>query len=54
MTGDKSKFFSFKEKGRGSNVTFGNNAPTRIKDKGVVNLDKKKCTKCFVCGGYQT
>ena len=41
MTGDKSKFLSLKEKDRGNNVTFGNNDPTRIMGKGIVNLDEK-------------
>jgi len=45
MTGDKRKFMSLKEKHRGGNVTFGNNAPTRIKGKGMINLDKKTKTQ---------
>jgi len=41
MTADKRKFLSLKEEDRGNNVTFGNNAPKRIKGKGIVSLDQK-------------
>jgi hypothetical protein len=41
MTGDKSKFESLNEE-KGGSVTFGNNAPTRIRGKGIVVLDKGK------------
>ena len=39
MTRSRRKFMLPKEKYRGNNVTFNNNSPTRIKGKGIVNLD---------------
>jgi hypothetical protein len=41
MTGDKSKF-EFLTEEKGGNVTFGNNAPARIRGKGIVVLDEDK------------
>jgi len=41
MTGDKSKFFSLREHKLG-NVTFGNNAPVKIRGKGMVSLSNEK------------
>ena len=41
VTRDKRIFLSLKEKDRGSDVTFGNNPPIKIKGKGVVSLDAK-------------
>ena len=41
MTGDKRNFVSLKEKDKGNNVTFGNDAPDRIKGKGIASLDQK-------------
>jgi len=41
MTGVKRKFIVLKEKDRGNNVTFCNNAPTRIKGMGIISLDEK-------------
>ena len=37
MTGDKNKFLSLKE-GKTGNVTFGNDAPGKIRGKGMVSL----------------
>jgi hypothetical protein len=37
MTGDKSKFLTLSDSKSG-NVTFGNDAPGKIKGKGIVNL----------------
>jgi hypothetical protein len=37
MTGDKSKFLSLKES-KSRNVTFGNDAPGKIRGKGLVSL----------------
>jgi hypothetical protein len=41
MTGEKSKFFSLSERNSG-NVTFGNDAPGKIKGKGMVTLSNGK------------
>ena len=41
MTGDKSKFLTLSENKLG-NVTFGNNAPRKIKGKGMVSLRNGK------------
>jgi hypothetical protein len=41
MTGDKSKFLSLSERILG-NVTFGNDAPGKIKGKGMVSLSNGK------------
>jgi hypothetical protein len=41
MTGDKSKFLSLSERKSG-NVTFGNDAPGKIKGKGMVSLSNGK------------
>jgi hypothetical protein len=41
MTGDKSKFLTLSEKKLG-NVTFGNDAPGKIKGKGMVSLSNGK------------
>jgi len=45
MTGDKSKFMSLKEKDRRNNFMFGNNAPTKIKGKGIVSLNENTKAK---------
>jgi hypothetical protein len=41
MMGDKSKFMSLSERKSG-NVTFGNDAPSKIKGKGMVILSNGK------------
>jgi hypothetical protein len=41
MTGDKSKFLTLSERKSG-NVTFGNDAPEKIKGKGMVSLSNGK------------
>ena len=41
MTGDKNKFLSLKE-GKSGNVTFGNDAPRKIKGKGMVSLSNSQ------------
>jgi len=41
MTRNKRNVLSLKENDRGNNFTFGNNALTRIKGKGIVSLDQK-------------
>ena len=41
MSGDKSKFLSLSENKSG-NVTFGNDAPGKIKGKGMVKLSNGK------------
>jgi hypothetical protein len=41
MTGDKSKFLTLSERKSG-NVTFGNDAPRKIKGKGMVSLSNGK------------
>jgi hypothetical protein len=41
MTGDKSNFLSLSERKSG-NVTFGNNAPGKMKGKGMVSLSNDK------------
>jgi hypothetical protein len=41
MTGDKSKFLSLSESKSG-NVTFGNDAPGKLKGKGMVSLSNGK------------
>ena len=41
MTGDKSKFLSLSEN-KSRNVTFGNDAPKKIKGKGMVGLSNGK------------
>jgi hypothetical protein len=41
MTGDKSKFMSLSERKKG-NITFGNDAPGKIKGKGMVSLSNGK------------
>jgi hypothetical protein len=41
MTGDKSNFLSLSERKAG-NVTFGNDAPRKIKGKGMVSLSNGK------------
>jgi len=47
MNGDKSKLLFIKEIKKGS-VTFGNNAPKRIKGKGIVSLNEKtKAQNCL-------
>ena len=51
MTGDKSKFMSLSES-KSWNVTFGNDAPGKIKGKGMVKLinGKGKSQDVFFCG----
>lgn len=41
VIGEKDKFFSFNEIKKEKNVTFGNNSPTTIKQKGTMLLKKK-------------
>jgi hypothetical protein len=41
MTGDKSKFLTLSERKSG-NVTFGNDAPGKIKGKGMISLSNGK------------
>ena len=41
MTGDKGKFLSLSES-KSRNVTFGNDAPGKIKGKGMVSLSNGK------------
>jgi hypothetical protein len=41
MTGDKSKFLTLSDSKSG-NVTFGNDAPGKIKGKGIVSLCNRK------------
>lgn len=54
MTRDNSKFLSLKEKDKGNNVTFGNNAPTRLKQKGTVSLDENtKAQNVLYVKGYK-
>jgi hypothetical protein len=50
MTGDKNKFHTLKEVNEG-NVTFGDNATTRIARKGTLSIDngKTKIRECLVC-----
>lgn len=45
MNEDKSKFLSLKEKERGNDVTFSNNALTKIKGKGIISLDEMTKTE---------
>jgi hypothetical protein len=47
MTADKSKFMSLSERKSG-NVTFGNDAPGKIRGKGMVSLSNGK-GKAQVC-----
>jgi hypothetical protein len=47
MTGDKSNFLSLSERKSG-NVTFGNDAPGRIKGKGMVSLSNVKAKAQYV------
>ena len=48
MTGDKSKFLSPSENKSG-NVTFGNDAPSKIKGKGMVKLSNSKGNPKMCC-----
>jgi hypothetical protein len=51
MTRDRSKFLTLSDRKSG-NVTFGNDAPGKIKDKGIVNLcnEKRKSQDVLLVG----
>jgi hypothetical protein len=51
MTRDKSKFLTRSER-KSKNVTFGNDAPTKIKDKGMVSLSNGKGKAQYVLFVY--